>query len=178
MTLIFMISILVLALLLLTARMAPRVSLARKSEEELRSCLMLIDVAAFENLIHPDEDAFLKASLPARHYRTAKRVRTRAVQQYLRWIARDCLVLQLIAAPALQSQDDRAPHQEESWRARCSRMRTSSLLLWSALWLQWLFPTLNLMPDSLLGRYGGFVARMRIYLNSPRPSSTSSAAQT
>jgi hypothetical protein len=175
--LILLVSILVLVLLLLMAWSVPRLSLTGKRREELRSTLTMIDLVAFQNLINRDDDAFIRASLPGREYRVAKRARTRATQRYLRWIAKDCLVLQLMFGPAMQANTERAGGKAESLSKMCFRIRILSLALWNALWLQRLFPELNLMPASLVDRYAEFIARMRVYLALPQPVAGSTSGQ-
>lgn len=172
--LILLVSIIALVLLLLMACSIPRLSLTGTRKEELRSTLTMIDLAAFQNLINRDDDAFIKASLPIREYRIAKRARTRATQRYLRWIAQDCLVLQLMLSPAMQANIGKAEGTAESLARMCFRIRILSVMLWNALWLQRLFPELNLVPDSLVDRYSEFIDRVRAYLISPPlvPSST------
>ena len=165
--LILLASILVLVLLLVMAWSVPRLSLNAKGGEELRSTLTMIDLAAFQNLINSSDDAYLKAHLPNREYHAAKRARTRATQRYLRWIARDCLVLQLMLGPAIGANIGNSGGKAQSLGKMCFRIRILSLALWNALWLQWLFPELNLMPHSLADRYAEFIAGMKIYLMSP-----------
>lgn len=167
--LILLVFILVLVLLMLMALVVPRLSLSGKRREELRSTLTMIDFAAFQNLINREDDAFIRASLPDREYRVAKRARTRATQRYLRWIAQDCLVLQLMFGSATPANTEGDGSKAETLSKLCFRIRILSLALWNALWLQRLFPELNLMPAALVNRYTEFIARMRIYLVSPQP---------
>ena len=167
--LIFLVSILVPVLLLLIAWSVPRLTLSGKRGEELRSTLTMIDLAAFQNLINRDDDAFIKASLPIREYRIAKRARTQATQRYLRWIAQDCLVLQVMLSPRMQANIGKSEVRAESLSRMCFRIRILSVMLWNALWLQRLFPELNVMPYSLVDRYKEFIAGMKSYLMSPQP---------
>lgn len=167
--LILLVSILVLVLLMLMAWAVPRLSLSGKRRGELQSTLTMIDFAAFQNLINRDDDAFIRASLPNREYRVAKRARTRATQRYLRWIAQDCLVLQLMFGSSTPAKIKEDGSKAEALSKLCFRIRILSLILWNALWLQRLFPELNLMPASLVDRYTEFVARMRAYLVSAPP---------
>jgi len=152
-----------LVLFALAVWLGRRVSLLQKSEKDLRSALLLIDETAFHNLIRRDEDEFLKSVLTRRNYRTAKRARTRAVQQYLRWIAQDCLVLQML----IRSAPTDRPEVEERMRVLAVssfRLRLAMLAVWGGLWCQWAFPNLDLTPGSLLAAYEEFAARMRVYL--------------
>ena len=164
---ILLVYVLALVLLLLMAWSIPRLSLTGKRREELRSTLTMIDLVAFQNLINRDDDAFIKASLPIREYRIAKRAKTRATQRYLQWIARDCLVLQLMLGAAMEANIGNGGGKTESMGRMCFRIRILSIMLWNALWLQWLFPELNLMPASLVDRYAEFIAGMKTYLISP-----------
>ena len=144
------------ALLLL----AGRAILFARNEEHLRSSLLVIDVVAFHNLVSIDEDVFLRSALPGRCYRKAKRLRTRAVQQYLRSVAHNCAVLQLLLRFA-PHEVERIDVQLRSLAAFSLRLRIASLGLWAALWIQWVFPFVDLQPGSLIHNYEDFMGRVR-----------------
>jgi len=117
--LILLVSILVVVLLLLMAWSVPRLSLIGKRAEELGSTLTMIDLAAFQSLMNRDDDAFIRASLPDREYRIAKRARTRATQRYLRWIAKHCLLLQVMFAAAIHANTEEPEARRTRW-AECA----------------------------------------------------------
>ena len=114
-----------------------------------------IDVPAFRNLLSPGDDEFLRTSLTSAHYRQLRRARLRAVQEYLVWIAQDCLVL----IPMLQSPADTDPSSVRERVAlikSASQIRLISSLLWVLLWGEYLFPGLKVQPLRFLRRYEEF----------------------
>jgi hypothetical protein len=132
-------------------------------DRDPHSALQMIDIAAFKNLLSVEDDAFLRRSLRARHYRIAKRARTRAIQQYLLFIANGCASVQLL----LRSHAGKS--SETQLRARLLsasvvRLRLASLGLWSSLWFQRMFPQLDLMSGSLVTAYDQLSVNLNLYL--------------
>lgn len=108
------------------------------------------------------DDTYLRNSLPKRYYRIAKRARTRAIQQYLLWIASGCAAAQsLISAHAGDF------HEPHALSAVAFRLRAAALGFWCLLWLQRGFPQFELMPGALIDRYEQLVGRMTIGLAAP-----------
>ena len=173
-----LILLIALALLLaITSWLLSQALIGRWSGQDPHSDLEMIDAAAFKNLICREDDAFLRKSLRPRHYRTAKRARTRAVQQYLMWIANGCAHVQLI----LRSQPKEfaeAPERARSLSALAFRVRVASLGLWSGLWLERVFPQLDLMPTSLISVYEDLTDNLKLYmrLHPKRPSASAGSS--
>ena len=116
-----------------------------------------IDLPAFRNLISPADDEFLRNSLTVAHYRQRRRARLRAVQEYLAWIAEDCVAL----IPMLQSQAQSNPsvaRETASLIRSASQIRLISSALWLLLWGEYLFVGLEIQPLRLLKRYEEFRA--------------------
>ena len=119
-----------------------------------------VDLLSFQNLICAHDDLFLKASLPRKDYWTAKRARARAIQQYLRWIASDCRVMQILArSTSLRSIPDQQVRQELSKTAL--KVRVVSILFWIGLWVERILPGVSAMPISAFDRYGAFVKELQ-----------------
>lgn len=139
--------------------------LARRSHVLNRAHLRLdelrnVDLAAFQNLMRSHDDLFLRESLSRKSYRIAKRAKTRALQQYLLWIAGDCAIIQAIVhSPNYDSDDDRRVRRELSTIA--FNLRLISLLLWSGLWLEWALPNLDLLPESVFTTFENSVIQVR-----------------
>ena len=47
-----------------------------------------------------------------------------------------------------------------------ARLRFIALLTWCGLWIQWVIPTLNLMPASILAVYETFAEERRVLFGS------------
>jgi hypothetical protein len=123
-----------------------------------------IDLEAFKNILSPDDDAFLRRNLPPFAYRTAKRLQTRAIQEYLRCIAADCSAIQSLVKSSRVGNEQKA--RVQSLIVMTARLRFVALLTWCGLWIQWVFPTLNLMPGSILAVYETFAEERRVLFSS------------
>ena len=112
-----------------------------------------VDSAAFRNLLSREDEEFLRGALPKNHYYRVRRARLRAIQEYLLWIAANCATLIAllrlrIADPALASMPD-----TQGLVQSALRLRTISLGLWLLLWLEFLFPALEIRPAAAVKRY-------------------------
>jgi hypothetical protein len=111
-----------------------------------------IDLAAFRNLLSRDDDDFLRSSLVPRHYRKVRRERLRAVQEYLVWMAENCVVL--LAMLQSQGHEDPWLRRETQLLARSAfRIRVSILISWVLVWGEYVFTDLRIQPLQLLIRY-------------------------
>ena len=116
-----------------------------------------IDLVAFQNLVSLEDDAFLKRALSADAYRTAKRLRTRAVQEYLLMIAQCCSAVQIAVGASIKHAD--VAREARLVRKTAIRVRMLSLLLWSGLWLQRAFPNLDVQFQPILEKFKAFAAQ-------------------
>ena len=132
-----------------------------------RSSLRLhaIDISAFRNLLSTDDDHFLQISLIPSAYRRARRARLRAVQEYLLQMAEDCaaIVEMLRIANTVPS-----PLAGTLVR-RAIRIRLISLGFWFLLWVEWLFPGLELNPIRILRVYEEFRRRAEACVRQSSP---------
>jgi len=64
-----------------------------------------VDVAAFRNLIDPEEEEFLRRRLPAADYRKIRRERLRAAVDYVSCAAQNAAILLRLGEAALRSGD-------------------------------------------------------------------------
>ena|SRR6185312_3639587 len=153
------VSLVAIALGLLLALLLRRAYKNRTGRHPAR-CLNNVDLAAFQNLIRSSDDLCLRESLPRKSYRVAKRARVRAIQRYLLWIANDCTIIQsLVSSSECRGVEDERVRQELSKTA--FNLRLASVLLWSRLWLEWVFPNLDLAPESMLTTYEKSMKQMR-----------------
>lgn len=161
------IGIAVLALLLVIGVLLRYAALPKRKVDGAKTALRKIDIASFQNLISQEDDLFLRQSLQPRSYRMAKRARTRAMQEYLWWIAEDCDTLQAIARSVPTTDMDRPSAQ--GLMQTMVRLRMIALALWCCLWLQWILPGLDLMSGDIARRYERVSRAMSYLQHHPRP---------
>jgi hypothetical protein len=128
---------------------------ARSKDARDTRRLHQIDLPAFRNLLSVGEDEFLRSSLTSAHYRRVRRARLRAVQEYLVWIAEDCVVL----IPMLEYRAHTNPSsaRETAFLIRSAwQIRLISSILWALLWGEYFFVGLKIQPLRLLRRYEEF----------------------
>lgn len=122
-----------------------------------------IDFIAFQNLLRSDDDRFLRRNLSKQDYRSAKRLRTRAVQEYLLWIVHNSSEVQERLSSLMSKNSDSS--QAKMLSKLTTEVRILSLKLWLALWFQWLFPNLDIKPGSILEAYENFAVACHRHLH-------------
>jgi hypothetical protein len=163
MTMMLLAIFVVLAIGLSCLWLAQRSHILRGRKEECPSALRGLDIPAFHNLVRADDDRFLKSVLTAGDYHRAKRIRTRAMQQYLLWIAGDCSIVQRSIRAEMNLHGEA---KASVLTSMSMRLRVTALMLWGMLWLQWALPFLDMTPASILNRYDDWCAIARKYLTS------------
>lgn len=121
--------------------------LSDRSTPQLRK----VDIAAFRNLASRDEDLFLRTSLTPRDYRSVRRSRLRAMQEYLLWIAANCsAMIALLRGQAVGAETNLSVAQAARM---ATRIRIMCLGYWCLLWAEYLLPNLNVQPVQLVRKY-------------------------
>lgn len=113
-----------------------------------------IDLQALRNLMSKEEDDFLRTRLSRPNYAKLRRVRVRATQQYLGWIAENCsILLRLLAETNItQEREVSAGHIPRLARSAV-RLRLLCLGIWALLWLEYVFPVMGMSPKRLVRSY-------------------------
>jgi hypothetical protein len=93
--------------LILILRVAFSRSLQVSADRSLAGQIQPIDVAAFRNLVDPEEDAYLRRRLPSAEFRTVQRERLRAMAVYVQTASRNAAILVRMGQDALVSGDAR-----------------------------------------------------------------------
>ena len=106
-----------------------------------------VDLAAFRNLLSPEEDDFLRSALKTIHYHKVRRARVRAVQQYLLWIAANCATLLALLRLKVSAPDT------EGIVHHALKLRVISLGFWLLLWIELLLPGIEVRPAAAIRRY-------------------------
>jgi len=125
--------------------------------------VQVVDIVALNNLLRREDDIFLKRSLSSQHYRAAKRARTRALQQYLLWIAQGCAKVQFVLR-SMPQEFATAPEQARLLSVVAFRLRVASLGFWTSLWLQRVFPQLDLIPGTLISAYENLASNAKLHI--------------
>jgi hypothetical protein len=125
----------------------------RRTLAELETSLIAVDATALGNLLHKQEDAFLRRNLGPRQYRRLKRQRIRAAREYVWNISRNALLLSRIAGFALDSPDPQIQLTAQKLANEAVELRWSALLAFSLLLVQEAYPTVDLNSIKIRERY-------------------------
>jgi hypothetical protein len=91
-------------------RLAVTQSLQTRANAHATPAIRPIDLRAFQNLIDPAEDEYLRRRLPPEEFRAVRRVRLRATSAYVHAVGRNAAALVQIGESALATGDPRFAH--------------------------------------------------------------------
>jgi hypothetical protein len=111
--------------------------------DQLASQLRPLDVAAFCNLMSPDEEQYLRDHLPARDFRAVHRKRMLAAAEYVRCAARNAAILSRLGEAARLSPDPSVVTAAEKLLESAVRLRLFALKTIPQLYIAILFPALG-----------------------------------
>jgi hypothetical protein len=126
----------------------------RADVEEAIRTLRSIDMEAFRNLVDPDEEAFLRRSLPPAKFREIKRERARAAIKYVWYAGRAAALFASVGQAAQRSSDPKmaasgAQITDSALRLRLYAAQTILRLVTGAV-----LPSIeSVSPPSLIGQY-------------------------
>jgi len=122
--------------------------------DHARSLMDSLDLAAFRNLVDPDEEAFLQSRLPAAQFRKIKRERTWAALAYVRDLSHIALEFSRFAHAAQSSSDPQLAALGRQIASSAVSLRLLALQATGRLFITATFPALPpRRPDSLLEQY-------------------------
>jgi hypothetical protein len=124
-----------------------------RDEAELRRQIQQVDLDAFQNLTDPEEEEFLRRSLPEAEFRAVQRQRLRAAIDYLSGVSRNAALLLNLGQAARRSSDARIAEAGRSLVDNAVRLRLFSVLAAGKLWLRIAFPRAALYPAGIVDRY-------------------------
>lgn len=143
-------AVVVLVLLILGTAGIGRLAL---DEAELSRRIQLVDLEAFQNLIDPQEENFLRAELPPAKFRSIQRERLRAAIDYLGGVSHNAALLLQLGQAARRSSDSRVAEAGQSLVDSALRLRLYSLLAVCKLVLRIVFPGATVQPAGIVDRY-------------------------
>jgi len=106
-----------------------------------------VDVVAFRNLIDPEEEDFLRRSLPPAEFRKIQRERLRAAVEYISCAAQNAAILLRLGEAARSSPDPAAAEAAEKLVDHAIRLRLYAFQAIPRLYLGIIFP--GWYPSSL-----------------------------
>ena len=111
-----------------------------ESAGEAERLFVPIDVLAFQNLIDPDDQRFLRQLLPSKKYRKIQRERVSSCLRYVRCCARNAAVLIRVGETASDDQDPEIRATGQRVISEAIRMRIYAVVLIPKVCLWWVFP--------------------------------------
>jgi hypothetical protein len=142
----------VLALILFVLRSVGN-GRALLDETELSQQIRTVDLGAFRNLTDPEEEEFLRASLPAAEFRKIQRQRLRAAIDYLSGVSHNTALLLQLGQSARRSPDARIAEAGRNLVDNAVRLRLLSMHAMGKLYLRVAFPGAAVQPAGIVERY-------------------------
>ena len=112
-----------------------------------------VDVAAFRNLIDPEEEEFLRANMPARDFRLIQKKRTLAAIAYVNCAAHNAAVLLRLGQAARRSSDPQVSLAAQQLVNSAMRLRIYALLALLKLYPATLVPGARVSPAAVADAY-------------------------
>lgn len=124
-----------------------------QKESALENHLQLVDMAAFLNLVSPEERAYLRENLSRDDFRTSQRQRIRAAIEYVFRIMDNSKILIRIAETAVTSSNPEILAAGRRMLEAATTARALSVLTILRLYLEFLFPQLDLNVAAMISKY-------------------------
>ena len=112
-----------------------------------------VDVDAFENLIDPEEEEYLKVHLPPREFRRVQRSRIRVAKKYVAVLSRNAGVLMAVGQSARNDPNPENEASGEELVQRAVRLKLWCLLSEVRLTGAFVFPTRWSPSNAIASRY-------------------------
>ena len=122
-----------------------------------------VDLEAFRNLMSADDEEYLRASLPARQFRSVQRARFLAAAQYVNCVATNAAILLRLGEAARSSSDAAIAAAGQELVDTALRLRLYSLMVVGKLYVGAVMPGVKLSPAAIADRYqhmSGLVGRL------------------
>ncbi len=146
--------IIVACLLPLTFVLISRGRLSAKlSPDQLVSRMRPVDIEAFCNLVDPEEEYFLRSSLPPALFRSVQRERLLAAAEYVAAVSHNAAILLRVGEAARQPSDPSLVRAGQELANSAVRLRLDCSLVLLRLWTAILLPAAGLSPTPLAERY-------------------------
>lgn len=122
-------------------------------EAKLIQQLQPVDLDAFQNLVDPGEERFLRANLPSSEFRDIQRQRMRAAVDYVSGVSRNAAILLRLGLAARRSLEPQVAEAGRHLVDNALRLRLYSLMATGKLLTRIAFPGTILEPAGIVSHY-------------------------
>jgi hypothetical protein len=126
---------------------------ASKVLENPTEHMRAVDLEAFQNLVDPDEEEFLRTNLPSEEFRRIQRERLRAAVEYVSCAAQNAAVLLQLADAGRRSPDPATAEAAEKLVQNALRLRLYALQAIPRLYLGMILPGVRISAVGIAERY-------------------------
>jgi hypothetical protein len=126
---------------------------ASKVLENPTEHIRAVDLEAFQNLVDPEEEDFLRANLPPREFRRIQRDRLRAAVEYVSCAAQNAAILLRLADAGRRSSDAATAEAAQKLVDNAIRLRLYALHAIPRLYLGMVVPGARISPVRIAERY-------------------------
>jgi len=137
--------------------------------DDVGSATRPVDLLAFQNLVDPEEDEFLRSRLPAREFRRVQRIRLRAAVDYVERTASNAAVL-LRVGESLRGQDPALAEMGREIVTASLRLRVNALMVLGILYFRICFPSVTAPVQQVSARYEELRTQFARLARSQRPA--------
>jgi hypothetical protein len=156
---------------------ARRRVLSGQSYDELSRQLAPVDIAAFRNLVDPNETQYLREKLAPAAFRAVQRQRQIAALAYVKAVAHNAVLLIAMAKPARTSAHPEVASTAQKVVEQALQLRIRSLLLIPNLWAGIALPRLTVAGSSIADRYQNVSSGFVDFVHLSRPDETTELLQ-
>ena len=150
---------------------------AAQSYAELSRQLVPVDIAAFRNLVDPNETLYLREKLVPAAFRAVQRQRQIATLAYVKAVTHNAALLIAMADPARSSPQPEVASVAQAVVDQALQLRIRSLLLIPKIWMGIALPGLTVAGSSIVDRYQSVSSGFVNFIHLSRPSGTTDPLQ-
>jgi hypothetical protein len=126
---------------------------SKLNETDINSQISDVDVEAFQNLVDPQEEEFLRENLAASDFRAVQRERLKAALDYVGALSHNGALLLQLGQAAKASSDPRVAEAGQHIVDNAVRLRLYALRVRTRLYLKIALPTAKLEPSGVVNEY-------------------------
>ena len=136
---------------------------------DLQGRTTAIDLSAFRNLISPEEEEYLRRQLPPAEFKRLRKERLRAAVAYVQCALQNAAILLRLGEAAQTSADPQLATAGRKLVDNAIRLRLYAFFALSKLYLNIVFPGLQLSPVAVADRYEHLTEAMARFTRLQQP---------